>query len=812
MLKLKKAASLIPMLLLAQPAWPVEDLISSQLADEARSWQQKERDDLAADLWRKLLRSNPGHAQALVNLGMIELRAGNIKEAEALQQRARRLTPAPAGLNALTAALHAAKGQHAPAPEAAPREPAQPAQLKPEKAPARQDSEKKAGKKIEKKAEKRPPLAQFESESAINEHWAETRRSLEELVREHPGDGEYLFALARHLARREATRREAIRQLGSLPLRGREVRATWRQALLALDTRAGDLPLFEAYLKRFPKDAEIGNRLRAQRQQALAAPQPAGFAAQPALPARLLPAAGQQDSAAALLGQALADEQAGAYGAAASKLESAMLLDPANPRIRIALARQYQQLGAAERAASLLDDLLVSDPGQPEALQARAALSASRQRWLEGLQLLEKIPVARRTAGMAQDQRQMWINLQAQRARQLYAQGDAGQAVALAERLQSAAGTDDALLGLVAAAWADVGQPARGLRLMREVLSRSPAQSAAMRIRYAQMLLHAFQDAELATVLRDLALPGRLDSAQQQQVNAIILDYTLRMAQSLREAGQTAEAAAMLAPLMRRSDDVRLLLAMARIHQAGAEPAKGLALVEAAIARQPDNLAHRLFAVELALAAGTLDKAGAHARAALEIAPRHPRALAAAGRVEKARGNRSAALGYAQLAQAKERDPAAFAGAPEQLMLRLADDAAQPDARSGLLPIPDPRPHAPADDAGRPGGLLPLPLPSSGTMLPLPAAGSLSPVSARTAAPAAGGPSSAQRPLLYQPSASGLYATRAMPAFTPQHLIWTAPASGADAAPGNAEDEGIRLKLATSLKLRGPARARGRTL
>jgi outer membrane biosynthesis protein TonB len=94
---------------LAHSAGLVDDLIASELVDQARQWQQKNRDDLAAELWRKLLRANPKHPEALVKLGVIEARAGNLRAAEALYSRAIQLDKPPVGLNQLSAALDAGK-------------------------------------------------------------------------------------------------------------------------------------------------------------------------------------------------------------------------------------------------------------------------------------------------------------------------------------------------------------------------------------------------------------------------------------------------------------------------------------------------------------------------------------------------------------------------------------------------------------------------------------------------------------------------------------------------------------------------------
>ncbi len=114
---------LLSLVLLAQPAQAEDDLMTSELVDQAREWQQKNRDDLAAEVWRKLLRFNPNHPQALVQLAQIELRAAHLSEAERLYRQASRLTPPPRGLSQLAAALQAAKEpakQPPPAPAPVP--------------------------------------------------------------------------------------------------------------------------------------------------------------------------------------------------------------------------------------------------------------------------------------------------------------------------------------------------------------------------------------------------------------------------------------------------------------------------------------------------------------------------------------------------------------------------------------------------------------------------------------------------------------------------------------------------------------------
>ena len=100
-----------------------DDLFTSQLVDEARVWQKKNRSDLAADAWRKLLVIEPRHPEALVSLGIIEARSGNIAAAEELRAKASRLPKPPAGLARLSGMLAPPKEEilvETPAPAPAP--------------------------------------------------------------------------------------------------------------------------------------------------------------------------------------------------------------------------------------------------------------------------------------------------------------------------------------------------------------------------------------------------------------------------------------------------------------------------------------------------------------------------------------------------------------------------------------------------------------------------------------------------------------------------------------------------------------------
>lgn len=83
-------AYLMPVHILA-----IESLVDSQMMDEASSWQEKGRDDFAADIWRKILLTNPMHGEAMVSLALHEMQLGNIEKSRRLYEQANLLKPAP---------------------------------------------------------------------------------------------------------------------------------------------------------------------------------------------------------------------------------------------------------------------------------------------------------------------------------------------------------------------------------------------------------------------------------------------------------------------------------------------------------------------------------------------------------------------------------------------------------------------------------------------------------------------------------------------------------------------------------------------
>jgi Tfp pilus assembly protein PilF len=106
---------------------------------------------------------------------------------------------------------------------------------------------------------------------------AEGLAGLNRLAGTPNADSSTLLAAAEALTYQESTRVEGITRLSALADRAdtaEEAKRGWRQALGYMGSNPGAAPLIEAYLRRFPNDAELTQRLASLRQAPVAAPDP----------------------------------------------------------------------------------------------------------------------------------------------------------------------------------------------------------------------------------------------------------------------------------------------------------------------------------------------------------------------------------------------------------------------------------------------------------------------------------------------------------------------------------------------------------
>ncbi|MDH6169022.1 tetratricopeptide (TPR) repeat protein [Variovorax boronicumulans] len=224
------------------------------LVEQGNYWQTQGRADLAEESWRKLLRVDPQSADAMYGMAQVELSRGNAEPARSWISRLRAAHPNDSRIARLT--------QQA-------QQPGQGSTLQRARAAARAGRSAEAVELYRSQFDNRPPpealaLEYYQVLSSTPQGADEARKGIEQLVKEHPDNASYRLALAQLRTYSEPTRREGIRSLVELtkqPTVGTAARASWRQALIWLDARAADIPLYQDYLASNPNDAAVSARL-----------------------------------------------------------------------------------------------------------------------------------------------------------------------------------------------------------------------------------------------------------------------------------------------------------------------------------------------------------------------------------------------------------------------------------------------------------------------------------------------------------------------------------------------------------------------
>ena len=379
--------------------------------------------------------------------------------------------------------------------------------------------------------------------------------------------------------------------------------------------------------------------------------------------------------AAQALGRARAATERGDTAAARAALEDALLNDPASPWVRLDLARLYLRMGAMAEARGVMDGLLLSNPNMPEALYASALLASEAGDWPGALTLLDRIPEKHRTRDIAALQKRVWVHVQASAASALAAEGRQTEALATLAQAESFATQDSELLGAMALAYADAGDPQRALGMVRQVLARTPRPDVGLRLQYAATLLKTQQDVELSGILRQLQT-APMNDRERKSFSDIRRAYIVRQADGLREAGDLVGAYDTLAPLLAEQPDEPLAMAaLARMYAANNDYTQAQALYARLLEKSPNDVPLILQTAAMATGAKDYGYAESLLSVALARAPRDPDVLTAAGRLYRAQGKNSRATEFFTAAVAAEN-------AQRDAVLAASGVAAGP-ARSG---------------------------------------------------------------------------------------------------------------------------------
>ncbi len=379
------------------------------------------------------------------------------------------------------------------------------------------------------------------------------------------------------------------------------------------------------------------------------------------------------DDIQAVTGLSKAARSSGDDEGARKLLENALAKNPDNPWLRYQLAELYQDAGREQEARGLIDGLLVTHPNDPVALYASALFSASKQQWIEARDKLERIPAAQRTFPMNQLHAMVTRRSQIDEAVSLAHGGRKAEVLAWLGQIEADSANDFDMLSAVARAYVDIGEPARGLALLRPLREQGQARSVDASIAYVGLLLASDQDVEASIVLRQLQ--GKNLTVSQRRMLAELSDtYQIRQADLLTERGDLAAAHDTLAPVLeRRPNDLAARGTLARIYAASGQGDKALEIYEALLRSDPDNPDLHLGLAQISQQLREYRQAEREAEIAVSLAPEDVKVLTAAARIYRLSGKSGDAAKLLERAVALESGSAKTAAA--QLAARPSEPA-----------------------------------------------------------------------------------------------------------------------------------------
>ena len=230
--------------------------LQQKLLEQAQFWEQRGRDDNAADAWAKLLKVDPDNIDALVALGMHEARTGHPEQAKIYLNKLKDLKASQAQIRPVDEAIRrGAVNLNSQLNDA--RKLAQQGDVE-----AAADSYRLLGDPGRLKGD--AALEYYQVLAGTKSGYNEAKQGLAKLVKDNPGNVKYALAYAQALTYRDATRHEGIAMLDNLstkPEVARQANESWRQALIWMGAEQSNSKYYRAYLDRHPDDKSIKDKL-----------------------------------------------------------------------------------------------------------------------------------------------------------------------------------------------------------------------------------------------------------------------------------------------------------------------------------------------------------------------------------------------------------------------------------------------------------------------------------------------------------------------------------------------------------------------
>lgn len=220
------------------------DAAVKKLLTQASYWHSKAHDDMALEALQKVLAVDEHNVDAMYLTALYQLQRGNSQQAEIWRKKMADIAPQDARLSALSSANL--------------MQSISPSQLNAARTLAQRGQTKEAVAAYRALFKGNPPddlaLEYYQTMAGDSATWSEGVAGLRQRVKMMPDDNASKLALAMALTWQQDTRREGISQLTALAAEDKSADKALQQALLWLEPKASDLPVYTRYAQRHPED------------------------------------------------------------------------------------------------------------------------------------------------------------------------------------------------------------------------------------------------------------------------------------------------------------------------------------------------------------------------------------------------------------------------------------------------------------------------------------------------------------------------------------------------------------------------------
>lgn len=256
-MRLKAWLTALSLGLLTIAAYAADSALSQQLKERALFWSQRGQTENAIDAWRKLLKIEPNHSEALLALLQYEASQGNAELARNYYNRLKNSQASATQLKLAEQLLGSGKAVAS-------------TQLEQARKLAQQGDVDNAIVAYQQAAAGKPLQGDAAAEylqvlASSKTHYDEALLGIAKLRQSAPANRRYALLHAKVLTYRESTRLQGLQELAQLSQHaevGKSAIQAWRETLSWMGNNPQTLQQVQKFLQRYPEDQQVRQQLR----------------------------------------------------------------------------------------------------------------------------------------------------------------------------------------------------------------------------------------------------------------------------------------------------------------------------------------------------------------------------------------------------------------------------------------------------------------------------------------------------------------------------------------------------------------------